>query len=237
MEKTIEFKAVVSNLGTGESACYRLVPVGIATMKDTEFIASFAANADIPESRAQYFMDVFAKNLVKCVMERRIVDLGWMSARLVIEGSLANMTDQPTLKDNPVRIRMTFKDNIDAALAGIVLKNISKMVEATLHEIMQQGASAINRIENANELTINGNGLTQNVAAEDEGVTLEKNGVILKKATVSYSDDTTIKAGFGELGDEITAGVYDLAVYTRAGKSASEVSTPRKLTRKITIVK
>lgn len=234
MEKILEFKAVPSNLGKGESALYRLVPAGVQTVKTAEFLPAFANELDIPVSRAQYFMDVFAKNLVETVMERKTVDLGWMTARLVIEGSLQNMTEQPTTKANPVRIRITFKGSIDEALKGIILKNVSKMVEATLHEIMQDGASGVNRIENENVIVINGKGMAQNASAADEGVTLEKDGVIVAKAQVSYSDDTTIKAQF-ELGSEITAGVYDLAIYTRAGKSAAEVSTPRKLVRKVTV--
>lgn len=233
MEKTIEFKAVVSNLDKGGKTLYRLVPVGINTMKDPEFISTIASGADIPASRAQYFMNVFAKTLVNAVMERKIVDLGFMSARLVIEGSLERMSDQPNVKDNPVRIRITFKGPIDEALAGIVLKNVSKMVEAALHEVMQTGASAINRIENMNEIVFNGKGLRINSDAEDEGVTLEKNDTIIAKATTNYSDDSTIKATFDNL--EVERGVYDLCVYTRDGKRPSEVSTPRKLTRKVTV--
>lgn len=237
MEKILEFKAVASNLGKGESALYRCVPVGVTSMKATEFIQSFANDLDIPASRAQYFLDVLAKKLVTVVMERKIVDLGWMSARLVIEGSLQNMTEQPTKANNPVRIRISFKGPVDEALKSIILKNVSKMVDAALHEIMQAGATGVNRIENSGEITINGKGLMQNVSAQDEGVTLEKNGVILAKANTNYSDDTTVKVQFGELPAEVVAGVYDLALYTRAGKSAAEVSTPRKLVRKITVIK
>lgn len=235
MNTVIECKALVSNLKTGERPVYRLIPVGITTMKKDEFVQSFALDMGKSKADTQYFLDKLGQKLVECALSRKSVDLDWMGVRITIEGSIAAMNDQPTKADNPVRLKITLKGDVNTALAGVTLKNVTRMVEAALHEIMQVGASALSRIENDNLVVINGKGLTLTPDAEDEGVFLEKAGVVKAKAVIVYSDDSTIKADFS--GASVENGVYDLVVYTRDGASAADGISARRLTRKITVAK
>lgn len=235
MAKTMNVKAVLSNLSTGGNPCYRLVIDGGVTINQDAFVTRYADNLRLSIADARYAVDKFFATLHELVMANKAVELEFMGARLVVKGSLRSMNQQPTKDKNPVVLQITAKGRLADSLAEIVLKNVTKMVDAALHEIMQNGASAVSRIENANAIVINGKGLIITVDNEDEGVWLEKSGTVVAEAEVTYSDESKIIAEFGELALE--NGVYDLCVATRNGAAKSAGISARRLTRKITVAK
>lgn len=233
MAEVINAKAILSNLSAGEKSCWRLVPTGITTADDGEFIATYAANLRDTKANAQYAADQFVDTLLKFALANKAVELEYLGARLTIEGSLKSMNEQPTPEKNPVRLKITIKGEAAKRLAELHVRNVTEMVEAALHEIMQEGASGLSRIENDQPITINGKGLNITADVDDEGVWIEKNGVIVKRGEVLFSSNAKIKVSFGALA--LDEGIYDLCVATRNGASASNGISARKLTRKVTI--
>lgn len=232
MATTMKFKAVASNLTTGEHVCYRLIPVGVTTITKEQFVRLLANALRVSIADAQFTVDKMWDVIQACLMQNKRIELPFMSISLVIEGSIKSMNEQPTKEANPVRVRILIKGEAADQVAAIVLKNVTEMIEAALHEIMQAGASGLNRIENAADLTINGKGLKIDPGAEDEGVWLEKDGVIVKKAEIKYSDESKVVASFGKL--DLENGVYQLAVSTRNGASPKGISA-RIIKRKVTV--
>lgn len=235
MAKSINVKAVLSNLAPGSQPFYRLVPQGITTITKDQFVMLLADQLGLAPSEAQYTVDRVWSLIMKLLMENKRVELPYLSASLAITGSVKSMTDQPTKEKNPVVVRLLVKGDAADKINEVKVVNVTVSVEVSLQEVMQIGASAVSRIENENDITLNGKGLTINAAAEDEGIWLEKSGTLVKKAEMKSSSDNEARANFGSLGG-IENGVYDLCVSTRAGKTAAEAPA-RVLRRKVTVAK
>lgn len=235
MAKSMNVKAVASNLKVGEKPFYRLIIDGAEIVKSEDFLRRYAAATRLPTSEAQFNLDTFAQVLSEFLLEAKTVSLPYLLAKLSIGGSVKSMTDQPTKEANPVYANISVKGQIADALSGIVLKNVTVSVDAALHEVMQNGASGVARIENSGDIVITGKGLMIDAGAEDEGVWLEKSGTVVKMAELKGADHNEARANFGSL-DGIENGVYDLCVATRDGKSASECPA-RILRRKVTVAK
>lgn len=233
MAKSINVKAVLSNLAAGEKPFYRLVPQGITTITKDQFVMLLADQLGLAPSEAQYTVDRLWSLIMKLLMENKRIELPYLSVSLAITGSVKSMTDQPTKEKNPVVVRIVVKGEAAEKIGEVKVINVTVTVEASLQEVMQVGASAVSRIENTNDLTINGKGLTINAAADDEGVWLEKAGTLVKKAELKSSNDNEARANFGALAG-IENGVYDLCVATRAGKTAADAPA-RVLRRKVTV--
>lgn len=234
MAKTLKVRAIPSNLEVGGRNCYRILPVGCDTINTDAFVKLFAEALRLKSSDAQFTLDKFWEVCQSCLLENKAIELEFMSMRLVIEGSLNSMNEQPTLEKNPVRIRIIVKGEAAREAAAIRLENVTEMIEAALHEIMQEGASGLSRIENDGVITINGKGLKIDPSAEDEGVYLAKNGIVIKRAEILYSAENSLEVKFADL--DIENGVYELCVATRNGTNPAKVSA-RIVTRKVTLAK
>lgn len=235
MAKSVNVKAIPSNLAIGETPFYRLVVEGVGTVSKQEFVKRFATALRLPASEAQYTIDQFWATIESFLLEAKSINLEFMSIRLSIGGSVKSMTDQPTKDANPVTVNITIKGEAAANIAAIELKNVTVTIEAAIHEIMQIGASGVSRFESDQDFVINGKGLMLDAGAADEGVWLEKAGTIVKKAEVKSSDHSDVRGNFGSL-EEVENGVYELCIATRDGKSAAEAPA-RILRRKVTVAK
>lgn len=235
MAKSMNVKAIASNLRVGEGTHYRLIIDGVEVVKSEQFMNRFAAAIRTPTSEAQFTIDTFFSTIVDILMEAKRINLPFMSASLSVGGSVKSMTDQPTKSANPVLVNIAIKGTPAEKLAAIELKNVTITIDATLHEVEQIGASGVARIENENDIVVTGKGLMINAGAEDEGMWLEKDGIVKKMAEVKSSDHNEARGNFGAL-DGIANGVYELCVATRDGKSAAEAPA-RILKRKVTVAK
>lgn len=235
MDKTIEVKAILSNLAKGDKPFYRLVPQGIVTITKDQFMMLLADHLGVAPSDAQYTLDRAWSLILNLVMQNKRIELPYLSFSLAVTGSVKSMTDQPTKEKNPVVLRMLVKGEAAEKIGGVKVMNVTVTIEASLQEVKQTGASAVSRIENENDVIVNGNGLTINAAADDEGAWLEKSGTLVKKAELKSSNDNEARFNFGSLAG-IENGVYDLCVATRAGKTAADAAA-RVLRRKVTVAK
>ena len=235
MAKSMNVKAIASNLRVGEGTHYRLIVDGVEVVKSEEFMNRFAAAIRTPTSEAQFTIDTFFATVVDILMEAKRINLPFMSASLSVGGSVKSMTDQPTKSANPVLVNIAIKGTPAEKLAAIELKNVTITIDAALHEVEQIGASGVARLENENDVVVTGKGLMLNAGADDEGMWIEKDGIVKKMAEIKGSDHNEVRGNFGSLAD-VENGVYDLCVATRDGKNAADAPA-RVLKRKITVAK
>lgn len=228
-------KAVASNLKVGEGTHYRLIVDGVEVIKQDQFLNRYAAAIRLPASEAQFNLDTLISTIVDILLEAKSINLPFLSARLSVGGSVKSMTDQPTKAANPVIVNITIKGAPAEKIAALELKNVTVSVEATIHEVMQNGASGVARIENEGDVVVTGKGLMINAGAEDEGMWLEKSGLVVKMAEIKGANHNEARGNFGDMAG-VENGVYELCVATRDGKSAAEAPA-RILRRKVTVAK
>lgn len=233
MAKTMNVKAIASNLRVGEKTFYRLIIDGVEVINKEQFITRLADALRLSPSEAQYFVDTFWGVVAEILMEGKRINLPFMTISLAVTGSVKSMTDQPTKSANPVVVNIVIKGNAAQKLAEIELKNVTVTIEAALHEIMQIGASGVARLENGNDIVVTGKGLMINAGAADEGLWIEKDGTVVKMAELKLATHNEARGNFGSL-DGVENGVYDLCVATRDGKSAADAPA-RILKRKLTV--
>lgn len=233
MAKTMNVKAIASNLRVGSGTHYRLIIDGVEVIPPEEFMNRYAAAIRHPVSEAQFTVDQLFSTVVEILLEAKRINLPFMSASLSVLGSVKSMTDQPTKAANPVTVNITIKGAPAEKLAAIELKNVTVTIEATLHEVSQIGASGVSRIENSEDIVVTGKGLMIDAGAEDEGMWLEKDGIVKLTAEIKASNHNEARGNFGPFAG-IENGVYDLCIATRDGKSAAEAPA-RILRRKVTV--
>jgi len=216
---SIPCKAVLSNLTIGTTPVYRVIPKDVKHLSEADFLALVAEKAGQDVVQARFWLDSFRDVLFTSLMNNIAVDTGFMYAKLAVGGSLTSASQQPNKVANPVRANIHAKGALADTIAAVECVNDTVTVEAVLYEIMQDGASAANRIESTTaRVVINGNRIKLDSTQTDNGVYLADavTGAKLKDATVSYSDQGVIYATFPQLP---TNGRYKLVVATRNAES------------------
>ena len=232
---TITAKAIPSNLEVGEQSLYRLVPKNTVKFTEDEFLAALAEKVNQDKIQARYWCDAFRDVLFTKLLSNFAVDLGFLYAKLHIGGSLNSATEQPSKEKNPVRARIFSKGILEEAFDAVEVINDTQTIAAVLYEIMQDNASDVNRIEEANtRVVINGSKIKVMADREDEGIWLENidTGIVVATANVSYSDESTAYCTFATLP---STGRYRLVVGTRNGEDADEYALA-KVTRNVYVV-
>ena len=167
--------------------------------------------------------------------ENSAVDLGFLFSKLYIGGTIASLTDQPTKSKNPVLPRIFFKGDFSERFKQYEVVNETLTVNAILYELMQDGASDVNRIESATaRIVANMNAAKIDPEQEDNGIWLEnpRTDVKVCEASISYSDSSTCFFTFPELP---ASGKYRLVIATRNGESPEEYALA-KLTRNVFVL-
>ena len=233
--KEIKVKATLSNLRVGETPNYRIIVKEPKKVDESEFLRRIAEKAGQDRIQGRYWLDAFRDVLFAALAENEAVDLNFLYAKLHVAGSLPAATEQPTREENPVRPRVFLKGELMDALAAFDVVNDTLTVAAILYEVMQDGASELNRIESTEaRVVINGNAIRIDPAQEDNGVWLEnpKTGEKIADGTVIHSDSATCHVTFPTLP---ATGKYRLVLATRDGNNPEEFALA-KVTRNVTVI-
>jgi hypothetical protein len=224
-------KTQLSNLGSGETPIFMLKPENVVEMTESEFLTTFARILGWSTAKARFALDAYGQAILDALSANKYVQAGPFNAKLAVKGSLQSMTEQPNKINNPVVANITAAGALKDALSLIEVVNNSEVVAAAIYEVMQAGASGVNRIESADGvITITGTGLMLDLNAADEGVWLaDKNtGAVVKNADVSYSDHGVIRCAFNAASFP-EDGQYRLVVATRDGDATKSVRTVTRL--------
>lgn len=222
-------KTQLSNIGTGESPIFMLKPENITEMTEAQFITKLAAVTGWSEAKARFAMDAYGQAILDALSANKYVMAGPFKAKLAIRGSVPTMTSQPNKIDNPVVANITASGALADALSLIEVVNNAEVVAAAIYEVMQTGASGINRIETTTgQIVITGTGLAIDTAAADEGVWLanKDTGVVVKTLSVTSADSGAIRCTVGSLPEN---GQYRLTIATRDGDATKSVRTVTRL--------
>ena len=233
--KKIKVKAVLSNLRVGETPIYRMIPENVTKVYETEFLERISAKMGQDVVQGRYWLDAFRDVLFQGLAKNESFELSFLNAKLHVTGSLSKSAEQPTKLANPVKPRIYLKGPLAEALMEIDVENDTLTVVAVMYELMQDGASDVNRIEAADRrIVINGSKIKIDPAQEDNGVWLEniKTGVKVAEATITHSDSATCHCSFATLPE---AGKYRLVLATRNGESADAYALA-KVTRNVFVV-
>jgi len=231
----IPVKSVLSNLTVEGQPCYRLLVANTKKIDESEFLRLLSKKTGMDETKCRYWSDNQRDVLYSCLAENGSVDIGYLYAKLYPTGTIATLTDQPTKEANPVKARAFFKGAFAQKVAQLELENLTLTVNAILHEIMQDGASDLNRIESSTaRVVINGNEIKIDPEQTDNGVHLESmtTGVTVATAAVSYSDASTCHCTFPTLPP---TGRYRLVLETRNGENPDDYALAR-VTRIVQVV-
>lgn len=227
--------AVLSSMKVGDIPVYRLVTKNGKKLTEAEFLVLLSQKIKQSPEEARYWLDSFREVLFALLSENTSVDLGFLFAKLYIGGTIASLTDQPTKEKNPVLPRIYFKGDFAERFKQYEVVNETQTVNAILYELMQDGASDVNRIESATaRIVANCNEAKIDPNQADNGVWLEKLKTSVKvcDASISYSDSSTCYFTFPELP---ASGTYRLVIATRNGENPDEYGLA-KLTRNVFVL-
>ena len=227
--------AVLSSMKVGDVPVYRLVPKNAKKLTESEFLAILSQKVKQSPEEARYWLDCFREVLFGQLSENTAVDLGFLFSKLYIGGTIASLADQPTKQKNPVLPRIYFKNEFSERFKQYEVVNETLTVNAILYEVMQDGASDLNRIESATaRIVANLNEGKIDPTQPDNGVWLEnpRTDVKVCEASISYSDSSTCYFTFPELPE---SGKYRLVIATRNGKNPDEYGLA-KLTRNVFVL-
>jgi len=227
--EVLSCKTQLSNIGTGTTPIFMLKPENVTEMTEAQFLKKLAAILGWNEAKARFALDAYGQAILDALSANKYVHAGPFNAKLAVRGSLPSMTAQPNRIDNPVVANITAAGSLADALRLIEVVNNAEVVAAAIYEIMQNGASAVNRIESATgQIVITGTGLAIDTAAADEGVWLanKDTGTVVKTLSVTSADSGAIRCTVGSLPEN---GQYRLTIATRDGDATKSVRTVTRL--------
>lgn len=230
----IQVKAVMNNLPSpGGKVSYRLAPASRKTIKEDEFVGLLAAKAKQDKSEARFWCDNFAQTFATQLLANNAIDLGFLYAKLTVDGSLKSASDQPTKEGNPVRAAVWLKGDLAESVKSLDVVNTTITIELVLNSVQQDDAADLNLLTEAGKrVVLNVRNGKIDINADDEGVWLEKNGTVVKTAVVDYSDSDVARVHFTELPED---GVYTLVISARNGEDSAKY-TPARKTRNVQVV-
>jgi len=223
----IPVEAVLMNGAIGETDQCRLIAKNTKKVGEGEFLQRMSTKTGMDIPFCRFWSDSQRDVLYTALGENCAVDLGYLYAKLYPTGTIPSLTAQPTKEENPVKARVFFKGEFADKVAQFELVNETVTVAAVLYEIMQDGASDLNRIESATaRVVINGNEIKVAADQTDNGVWLENatTGVKVAQGVVSYSDASTCHCTFPTLP---ATGKYRLVLTTRNGESPAVYALAR----------
>lgn len=227
--------AVLSSIKVGDVPVYRLVPKNAKKLTEAEFVVLLSQKIKQSPEEARYWLDSFREVLFSQLAENTAVDLGFLFSKLYIGGTIPSLTAQPTKDGNPVLPRIYFKGEFSDRFGQYEVVNETHTVDAALYEVMQDGASGLNRIESATaRIVANCNNAKIDPDQVGNGIWLEKlkTNVKVCDASISYSDSSTSYFTFPELP---ASGTYRLVIATRNGENPDEYGLV-KLTRNVFVL-
>jgi len=228
--ETLSCKTQLSNIGTGTTPIFMLKPENVTEMTEAQFLAKLATILGWNEAKARFALDAYGQAVLDALSANKLVQAGPFVAKLAVRGSLPTMTSQPNKIDNPVVANITASGALANILKQITVVNNAEVVAAAIYEVMQNGASGVNRIESTTgQIVITGTGLAIDLNAADEGVWIanKDTGAVVKTLSVSSADHGAIRCTIPSL--PATEGQYRLVIATRDGDTSKSVRTVTRM--------
>ena len=234
MANTVKVKAHKYVLGTGAATRqgYHFYVTPARTLSEGEFMQLVADRMGTTKEIAEAWYKGTMRSIIEQMLEGNSVNTGFLLGKLQVEGSTDSADGQPA--KGSVKGVLNFTGDVKAAFAALVAVNDTKMVEASLLTLQQEGVAELNKITAADtNIYCSGNRVYTPDDREDEGVYLYKgNGLLFKCELVSSSTTSIVfKIPEGSLPED---GQYKVVILTRNGENPDEY-TVATLTRNVTI--